>query len=129
FRGVSVDPGTMAVASGALYNPPYNGPDFLVARMALCAHDPGDLVLHWQFYPPAPVFRDTDIVDQDNQRVSDRNCYEDYVIHVVGPALTPTPTLSPTVTPTTTATDTPTEQPPPTEKTQTPPTHHATTQT
>src|SRR5439155_5931012 len=106
YRSLQVDPGSIAFASGALNNPPYNGPDFLVAHMSLCAHDPGDLVLHWQFSPPAPVTRNTSIVDQSSSTVSDRNCYTDYVIHVVGPSLTATPTFTPSSTPTITRTRT-----------------------
>src|SRR5205823_2178973 len=32
FRGQSVDPGSIAFASGVLTNPPHSGPDFIVAR-------------------------------------------------------------------------------------------------
>src|SRR5206468_5485732 len=93
-------------ATGALNNPPYTGPDFRVARMALCAHDPGDLVLHWQFSPPDPITRDTEIVEEDSTVVNDQACYVDYVVHVVGPPLSPTPTFTPSNTPTPTPTRT-----------------------
>src|SRR5206468_3144437 len=79
FRGVPTNPGLWAYASGALTNPPYNGPDFRVATTSFCAHDPGVAVLHWQFAPPDPITRNTDIVDVDSHSVTDRVCYVDYV--------------------------------------------------
>src|SRR5207249_653391 len=77
FRGSTVGPGSIAFASGAFINPPYGGPDFEVARVAFCATHPGRAVLHWQFSPPNPVTRDTEVVDNDVQIVNDPNCYED----------------------------------------------------
>src|SRR5439155_21063235 len=123
FRSLLVDPGTISFASGALNNPPYSGPDFRVAHMSMCAHDPCDIVLHWQFTPPAPVTRNTTIVDENSNTVNDPACYVDYVIHVIGPSLSPTPTFTPTntrtnsptrtftVTRTNTPADTPTNTP------------------
>src|SRR5207253_10532132 len=53
------------------------------------------------------------IVDDNNGVVNNRNCYVDYLVHVVGPALSPTPTFTPsnTLTPTRTRTRTPTRTP------------------
>src|SRR5205823_14321685 len=61
FRGVTIAPGSIAFASVAFNNPSYSGPDFTVARLAFCATHPGTAVLHWQFAPPAPVTRATQI--------------------------------------------------------------------
>src|SRR5205085_7916125 len=70
--GIQFDPGSISFATGALNNPPYSGPDFLVAHMSLCAHHPGDLVIHWQFSPPAPITRNTALVDDHTNRSEER---------------------------------------------------------
>src|SRR5205085_2579226 len=105
FRQLTVAPGSLAWASGALANPSYNGPDFRVAQVAFCATAPGTATLHWEFHPPAPVSRDTEIVDENSNIVSTPFYYVDYVINIV-----PVPTITPTSTFTNTplATDTPT---------------------
>jgi hypothetical protein len=114
FRGVIIPPGYMAFASGAWVNPAYNGPDFRVAEIGLCMTAPGEAILHWQFMPPDPLVRDTEIVDQNSEIVSVRECYQDYVINILGAAITatytrtPTRTATPTFTPTPTITVTPT---------------------
>jgi hypothetical protein len=108
FRGVVIPPGYMAWASGAWYNPSYNGPPFRVAQIGLCLNAPGVAVLHWQFTPPDPLVRDTEIVDENTQIVNVRECYEDYVINIMGAAVTATLTPTPTRTPTATETRTPT---------------------
>jgi hypothetical protein len=105
FRGNIVPPGSAAFASGALNNPPYSGPPFRVARIGFCAVAPGTAVLHWEFSPPSPPTRDTQIVDENSNVVSNPACYVDYIIHVV--AATPTATSVPRQ-----PTDTP-EPPPP----------------
>src|SRR5205814_179036 len=94
FRGVSVNAGEMAFASGALNDcpsgcpdpnqpPPQNQQIFRVAQVGFCATAPGQATIHWQFAPPAPVTRDTEIVDVIGNIVSNRACYVDYVINIV----------------------------------------------
>jgi hypothetical protein len=94
FRGIFTPPGYLAYASGALTNCPSGcGPgDFRVARIGLCAVNPGRATLHWQFSPPDPPTRDTEIVDVNSQPIHNRALYVDYVINVVAPTQTPTPT-------------------------------------
>src|SRR5207302_1747230 len=71
FRNILVDPGTVGFASGALNHSPQNG-DFRVAQIAFCAVAQGDTTLHWQFSPPDPATRDSDIIDRFNQPVGNR---------------------------------------------------------
>src|SRR5204863_4519623 len=71
FRTLIVDPGSIAFASGALSHAPPNG-DFRVAQEAFCAIATGDALLHWQFSPPDPITRDTNVVDQNGNPVSNR---------------------------------------------------------
>ena len=109
FRGNTVAPGSIGYASGALNNPPYNGPDFRVARLGFCAVAPGTARIVWEFSPPSPPTRDTQIVDENNNVVHDRACYQTYVINIVGGATnTPTRTNTSTSTATHTATTPPT---------------------
>ncbi|MFL5731609.1 MAG: dockerin type I domain-containing protein, partial [Chloroflexia bacterium] len=82
FRNIQVDPGSIAFASGALTNPSASG-DFRVAQAAFCAMATGDAVLHWQFMPPDPLTRNSDVVDENSQSVRNRTLYTDYVVHVV----------------------------------------------
>ena len=91
FRGNIVPPGSAAFASGALNNPPYTGPPFRVARIGFCAVAPGTAVLHWEFSPPSPPTRDTQIVDENSNVVSNPACYVDYIINVVAATPTATP--------------------------------------
>src|SRR5438552_9956821 len=60
FGGLTAAPGTISFASGALTNPAVGG-DFRVAQITLCAGSAGDSVLHWQFAPPDPANRDSQI--------------------------------------------------------------------
>jgi hypothetical protein len=100
--------GSIAFASGALSNCP-NGctGGFRVAQVAFCGLAQGDAVVHWQFSPPDPYERDSQILDTQSNAVSNRLLYADYSIHVVDPTHTATPTSSPTRTPTFTASPTP----------------------
>src|SRR5207248_638384 len=107
FRSLVVPPGSMAFASGALNNPAYNGPDFRAAQVAFCAVAPGVATIHWQFSPPDPIKRDSEIVDENGIIVSVRTCYADYTVTVAGATFTPTDTNTPTNTPTFTPTNTP----------------------
>src|SRR5207247_8871248 len=88
FGSVVADPGTIAYASGAFSNPAFNG-DFRVARAAFCATAPGDAVLHWQFTPPDPITRNSDIVDESSMSVENRNFYQDYDVQEVTAYHTP----------------------------------------
>lgn len=88
FRGTTISPGSFAFASGALNNLAQTG-DFRVAQLAWCASAVGDAVLHWQFSPPAPLERDTEVVDENGNNVGNPGLYTDYVIHVVAPSPTP----------------------------------------
>ena len=86
FRGMLTDPGDMAFASGALMDPRcQNGctGDFRVAAIGLCATAPGQAILHWQFSPPAPPTRNTEIIDEPIR--CQPFCYGDYVINVAMP--------------------------------------------
>jgi hypothetical protein len=101
-------PGTISFANGALSNSPYNGPDFRVAQVAMCAIAPGSATLHWQFFPPDPMTRDTEIVNDNSVVVNNRACYVDYVINIIQGTATNTPTNTPTNTAGATNTFTPT---------------------
>jgi hypothetical protein len=94
FRGLYTDPGSIAFASGDLDSANCGhgngcGGTFRVARIGLCAVASGTAILHWQFSPPAPPIRDTEIVDSDSYIVNDRSTYPDYVIHVATPTCGP----------------------------------------
>jgi hypothetical protein len=91
FRGVPASAGWFAFSSGALSNPPTGGV-FRVARVGLCAVAPGQAVLHWQFSPPDPVTRDTEIVDGNGVLIHDPRQYVDYIINIVAATPTSTPT-------------------------------------
>ena len=110
FRGNIVDPGSIAFTSGALSNPAYNGPDFQVAQIGFCAVATGDAIVHWQFAPPAPDTRDTEIVDESGAVVSNPALYGDYIIHIVAATVTPNATSTATSTATASATSTPSSQ-------------------
>src|SRR5439155_19082691 len=95
FRGVSIGSGSIGFTSSAVNNPPYGGPDFQVASLAFCATHPGTAVLHWQFYRPDPLDRNTALTNSNGQELQNRLCYQDYVINIVGPTVTPSPTFTP----------------------------------
>src|SRR5439155_18646330 len=61
--------------------------------------------LHWQFAPPDPITRDTEIVDVNANIISNRALFTDYIINIT------TPTTTPTITPTRTITPIPTITP------------------
>ena len=83
-----------------LVNNPATMGDFRVARVAFCATAPGDAVLHWQFWPPDPLIRNSDIVDENSMSVANRTFYTDYVVHVDVASATHTSTPTYTLTPT-----------------------------
>ncbi len=109
FRGITVPAGSMAYVSGALNTCPGGCiGDFPVAQIAFCAIAPGEATVHWQFSPPDPQTRDTEVLDENSQRVEMRLQYRDYTITIVGsiPTTTPTPILTSTFTNTPTNTRT-----------------------
>jgi hypothetical protein len=91
FGSQVADPGTIVYTSGTFNSPPSG--DFRVARAAFCATAPGDAVLHWQFSPPDPPERNTDIIDQFSVSVANRTLYTDYPVHVIAPTPTPSSAL------------------------------------
>jgi hypothetical protein len=84
FGSLTAPAGSIAYASGVLSQPPATG-DFRVARASFAANSVGDATIHWQFNPPDPANRNSKITDTNNQVVSDRTLYQDYVIHIVHP--------------------------------------------
>ena len=110
FRGVNIAPGSLAFASGALTNCPDGcSGNFRVAQIGLCAVASGQAQLHWQFSPPAPATRDTEIVTLAGELVHNPALFTDYAINVFSPngTSTPTNTAVPSNTPTFTVTRTP----------------------
>jgi hypothetical protein len=91
--GSTLPAGSVAFSSGALSTCPSgcNG-DFRVAQVAFCALTQGTAIVHWQYSPPDPFERDTEIVDAASNPVSNRLLYSDYIIHVADPTHTATPT-------------------------------------
>jgi hypothetical protein len=86
FRGILTDPGSMAYASGSLEScrhPNDCQGDFRVAAMGLCATAPGQAILRWQFSPPAPPTRNTEIFDEQVPPCACPPLYVDYVINVI----------------------------------------------
>src|SRR5439155_26942005 len=87
-QGGVTDPGSIAYVSGHICTAPWCvlGP-FRVAQVGLCATAPGQAVLHWQFSPPAPPDRDTEILSfYHGDQIQDWTKFSDYVINVVGPS-------------------------------------------
>src|SRR5207248_10805006 len=79
FRGMSVGPGSIGHVAAAISNCPSGcGGLFRVARIGLCAVATGQAVLHWQFSPPAPATRDTEIVDLNGDQVQNPTLFVDY---------------------------------------------------
>src|SRR5438034_588293 len=67
------------------------GGTFRVTQIGLCSVDAGQAVLHWQFSTSAPVTRDTEIINSDNNLVHNPALFTDYIINVTTPTNTPTP--------------------------------------
>jgi hypothetical protein len=82
FGNLVAPAGSIAFASGALNGPAPNG-DFRVAQVAFAANQIGDANVHWQFSPPDPANRNSQINDSNNNVVSDNTLYADYTIHIV----------------------------------------------
>src|SRR4051812_48541488 len=112
FRGQAVPNGYMAFASGS-QSPCPNGcpnadfpdPVWRVAQIGVCAVGGGQALFHWQFNPPDPTTRDSQILEPNNGRLSNRALYTDYTFTVTGGS-TNTPT-STAVAATNTSTSTP----------------------
>ena len=97
FRGVNVAPGSIGFASGALNNCPDGcGGVFRVGQIGLCATSPGTATLHWQFSPPAPPTRDTEIVSLSGDLIHNPALFTDYTFTVTGGG-GGTPTVTSTV--------------------------------
>lgn len=89
--------GSVAFSSGALTTCANGcGGDFRVAQVAFCGLTPGTAIVRWQFAPPDPYERDTEIIDAGSNAVSNRTLYANYVVNVVNPTATSTPTITPT---------------------------------
>jgi hypothetical protein len=112
-------PGTISFSSGTFGAtcpngcPDSNTPDnpFRVAQMGVCAQNPGQAVLHWQFSPPEPQTRDSQIIINNGTLVQNRNLYTDYTFCVGPPGscqAQPSPTFTDTPVPTNTDTPVPT---------------------
>jgi hypothetical protein len=104
IRGVNTPPGSIAFASGALTNCPQGcDGDFRVASIAWCAIGGGQATIAWQFAPPAPPTRDTEIIVASGDLVHNPALFSSYIINVSGPTATPatsvTPVASVTATP------------------------------
>lgn len=79
-------PGSISFSSGWLSSPNCTSgctSIFPVAYIGLCATNPGNAVVHWQFSPPAPANRDSEIVDNSNTLVQNPALYTDYNMQVV----------------------------------------------
>src|SRR5205823_9760612 len=108
FRGVQTDPGSGAYAAGALgtCSSGCSG-TYRVAQVGWCAFAPGIFTIHWQFSPPDPITRDSEIVDIHSEVVSNPALFTDYVLTIVGaPVATVTNTNTPVPTNTRTFTAT-----------------------
>jgi hypothetical protein len=93
FRGVETAPGSMGFASGTL--DAGSGGMFRIAEIGLCAVATGQAVLHWQFDPPDPPSRNTQVIDAKGGTISNRALFVDYTINIVNATATPAPTLTP----------------------------------
>jgi hypothetical protein len=82
FGAITANPGTIAYASGLT---PPAGPvpgDFRVAQATFSANALGTATIRWQFYPPDPANRNSQ-VNNASRRVSDRTLYQDFTINIV----------------------------------------------
>lgn len=82
MRSQSVEPGSIAYATGALNHCP-NGctGDIRAARIAFCATKTGEGAIRWQFTPQT---RQTALVDIASNQMSKQSCYADYKISIKG---------------------------------------------
>ncbi|MEO8287324.1 MAG: right-handed parallel beta-helix repeat-containing protein [Chloroflexota bacterium] len=74
--------GSIAYASSTFNSSAPIG-DFRVAQVGFAANQVGTATVHWQFSPPDPANRNSQINDTSNNVVSDRTFYNDYVINIV----------------------------------------------
>jgi parallel beta-helix repeat protein len=82
FGSLTASGGSIAYASGALTGPAPTG-DFRVAQVGFSANQVGVATIHWQFSPPDPANRNSQINDTSNNAVSNRALYQDYVVNIV----------------------------------------------
>lgn len=93
-RGGMADPGSSAYSSAGSINCASGcSGTFRVAQVGFCAVAAGQALLHWQFAPPAPTTRDSEISDHDGALVHNPLLYTDYIINIV--SSTPTATRTP----------------------------------
>ena len=93
FRGLRIAPGNIAFASGALTRCPQgcDAGDIRVATITLCAVAGGRGEINFQFSPPAPTTRDSEIVVANGDLVHNQSLYQNYLVNVTGPTATPGP--------------------------------------
>jgi hypothetical protein len=92
FRGVISGPGTIAFATGALTNCQQGcGGDFRVGTLTFCAVAGGRAEIAFQFTPPAPATRDSEIVIVSGDQAQNPSLYQNYVVNVTGATATPGP--------------------------------------
>jgi hypothetical protein len=82
FGSIVAPPASVAFASGALLNPPAGG-DFRVAEVIFCASALGTATVHWQFSPPAPSIRHSEILDNNGMPISNPGLYTDYTVRIL----------------------------------------------
>ncbi|HEX9991191.1 MAG TPA: right-handed parallel beta-helix repeat-containing protein [Chloroflexia bacterium] len=82
FGSLTAPSGSIAYASST-FNASAPSGDFRVAQMAFSTNQIGDATVHWQFSPPDPANRNSQVNDTNNNVVSSPALYQDYVIHIV----------------------------------------------
>ncbi len=82
FNGLTVPAGSLAFASGTLNGTPGTGA-FRVGTVTVQATAPGTATLHWQFSPPDPSTRNTKIVSDSGETVSQPGQFVDYVLNIL----------------------------------------------
>lgn len=82
FGPVTAPGGSIAYASGKLTGPSPTG-DFRVAQVGFLATQVGTANVHWQFSPPDPINRNSQINNDLSNIVSNPSLYSDYVINIV----------------------------------------------
>jgi len=86
FQHRTVGPGSFAYVSVASTsgNCIYGcGGQFRVAQIGLCATAAGRAVLHWEFSPPAPPYRGTEIINIHSFPIHNEALFADYIINIV----------------------------------------------
>lgn len=83
FGSITAPGGSIAYASGSNIGSPAPTGDFRVAQVGFSATQVGTATIHWQFSPPDPATRNSQINDDSNVVVSDPLLYQDFVINIV----------------------------------------------